>query len=67
MDYFEFFNVYYVYNLYLLASKFKAIRWNVTRLHYFSLNRIWTDLYIWRFDDDTVTLSLVSLAAFFAL
>ena len=26
MDYFEFFNVYYVYDLHLIVSKFKAIR-----------------------------------------
>ena len=26
MGYFEFFNVYYVYNLHLIISKFKAIR-----------------------------------------
>ena len=35
MDYFEFFNVYYVYDLHLIVYKFKAIRWNVTRLHSF--------------------------------
>ena len=34
-DYFEFFNVYYVYDLHLIVSKFKAIRENVTSLHSF--------------------------------
>ena len=35
MDYFEIFNVYYVYDLHLIVSKFKAIRLKVTGLQSF--------------------------------